>query len=120
MTNTPVDASSYSEDWSSYRKLVVDTLKRLDDRTMEIYQKFFDLMGRVTALETIDVDKEISRVEKKIESVETDVEELSDNLEDLKVELGEQKGFRQGATWIIGGIWAIASILLSVGLEKIF
>jgi hypothetical protein len=116
MTNSPPENAAYSEDWSSYRKLVVDTLKRLDDRTMEMYQRFFDLVGRVSALE--GNEKEIDRLEKAIECVDTKADGIKSDVGTLKVQVAEYKGFKNGAMWIIGGLWAIVAVVGSTFLKQ--
>lgn len=111
MVTRSTDLTPFTEDWNSYRKLVVDTLRRLDERTLEIYDKMADLSSRVTILEQIDNDKELKRLDDRI----TD---LDDNYSDFKTEISDKVSTVKGVIWTLGISWTaitvIAQIVISI------
>ena len=111
MATRSVDPTPFAEDWSSYRKLVVDTLRRLDERTIEIYDKMTDLSQRVTILEQNDNDKEIERLEDRLTK-------LDDEYKDFKSEVSDKMSTTKGVLWAFGVGWTaitvIAQIVISI------
>lgn len=115
MSNTPMQSSPYSEDWSSYRKLVVDTLKRLDERTMDTYQRVNDL-----AVGHAGHEKEIERIELNVDAVESRVDDVESEVDKLKTQYAENSGARAVYMWIIGIGCTIVGFVANVAVEKFF
>ncbi len=111
MANRPVDPTPFAEDWSSYRKLVVDTLRRLDERTQQIYDDMADLTNRVFILEKSGQDKDIEKLDDRVTKVH-------DDYLVFKAEVNNKLATSKGALWAIGVGWTaittIASIIISI------
>jgi hypothetical protein len=118
MSNT-TQSSPYSEDWSSYRKLVVDTLKRLDDRTLDIFQRLSDLTSRVNLIEHAGHDKEIARIEKLVDAVDQRVDDVETIMIELKTKLAGADGAKAVYMWLVGIGCSVVGFLASIAVEKL-
>jgi hypothetical protein len=91
------------ETWGAYRKLIVDTQKRLDDRTMEIYTTQSKHETRLSVIESIEI-------EDKIKDLTTDVEKLKGSKQ-------ETDGKKSIIVWLAGGIASIITAGLTLLAE---
>lgn len=115
MSNTPVQSSPYSEDWSSYRKLVVDTLKRLDDRTLDTFQRLSDLTSRVHVIEN---NSNIGRIESDVKAIDKRADDIEADINEIKTTLAEQAGSKKVFVWLVGIICSVIGFAASIGVEK--
>lgn len=119
MSNAPIQSSPYSEDWSSYRKLVVDTLKRLDDRTLDTFQRLSDLTSRVHLIENNNTfAKDLARIEADVKAVDGRVDDVEDQLLEVTKTLAEQAGSKKVFVWLVGILCSVIGFAASVGVEK--
>jgi hypothetical protein len=88
------------ETWGAYRKLIVDTLKRLDDRTMEIYTTQSKHETRLSVIESLDSENKLK--------------ELEEDVETLKGRQKETDGKKSVIVWLIGGIASIATSIITL------
>lgn len=113
-----MQSSPYSEDWSSYRKLVVDTLKRLDDRTLDTFQRLSDLTSRVHLIENNSVFKDLARQETEIKAVDSRADDIEDQIQEITKTLAEQAGSKKVFVWLVGILCSVVGFVASVGVEK--
>lgn len=99
--------TSEIDDWSVYRRLVVDTLKRLDERTAALHTQ-----------QQIDGNK-ISLIEnrlKDLEEVERNIKSLSSKIHDINNERSTEKSVRKIFLSLGAALWSVVTILISAGL----
>lgn len=117
----PLDQASSIEDWGSYRKLVIDTLRRLDERTLEFHESLSDLHTRVSLIEHNDHSKEIDRLDKEIIELRKDLFRFKTTVD---TERASDAGKKQALTVWGGALWAVVSLVaaavLSGWFQKIF
>jgi hypothetical protein len=100
----------FAEDWSSYRKLVIDTLRRLDERTLEFSESLNELHTRVSLLEHADDSAEIDRLDKEMIALRVDFFQFKTKIEaDASAIAGSKK---TNMIWW-GGIWTIVTLVVS-------
>ena len=95
--------TSDSETWGAYRKLVVETLRRLDERTLKMNDTQNKQESRIFVIEQKRYDDRLDDLDESVATIEK--------------KMSEQKG-RQGIIMIIaGGIWGIAVLLINAMLD---
>lgn len=99
--------TSEIDDWSVYRRLVVDTLKRLDERTAELHNQ-----------QTIDGNKIllIDNRLKDLDQVEKDIEALNTKVSNINTERSTEKSVRKVFLIMGAGLWSLVTIAISAGL----
>lgn len=113
-----MQSSPYSEDWSSYRKLVVDTLKRLDDRTLDTFQRLSDLTSRVHLIENNSHTRDLGRLENEINAVDGRVDDIDDQLLEITKTLAEQAGSKKVMIWLVGILCSVIGFAANLGVDK--
>ncbi len=123
MTNIQGQSSPYSEDWSSYRKLVVDTLKRLDDRTLDTFQRLSDLASRVQVIEHSGHGKELARLEAQLQNeinkMSTKMTDIDDEIEKINDTLSSAAGAQKVLLWVVGVGTGVIGFLANFLFEKL-
>lgn len=109
--------SAPAEDWNSYRKLIIDTLRRLDERTLALNESLQELHTRVTVLEKEDSKDELARLDKEIIALRVEVFQFKTKDEAKKEAAAGAK--RTHSQWI-NAIWAAAAVLFSAILNGYF
>ena len=105
------------EDWSSYRKLVIDTLRRLDERTLGFHESLNELHTRVTLLEKLDHADELERIDKELIQLRVDFFQYKTKAEaDAAAIAGAKQTNKSWVNWI----WAIGSIIMSAIISGYF
>ena len=104
-TNTSI------EDWNVYRKLVVDTLRRLDERTTELHNNFTEARSDIVLLKN------------RIAVMDT----IEDNLANIRADIGKinterntEKTLRKVFLIIGGGVWTVITIALSAAIRIVW
>lgn len=99
--------TSEIDDWSVYRRLVVDTLKRLDERTAELHQQ-----------QTLDGNKIllIDNRLKDLDQVEKDIEALNTKVNNINTERSTEKSVRKIFLSLGAALWSVVTIVISAGL----
>lgn len=104
-TGVPTD-----EDWHSYRKLVVDTLRRLDERTLEIYDDQKGIETRIQLIEKSNFAAEIKNVNVEIKNVRDAFEKFATNIE-------QKVSMIRGVMWTIAAIWTVVTVLAGIYVQ---
>jgi len=102
--------SSELDDWTVYRRLVVDTLKRLDERTAELHLRQSLDGNRILLIESRLAD---------LLAVEAQLISHSKSLSDITSERSTEKTIRRLMLIIGGGFWTIVTIALSVWVKAL-
>lgn len=98
------------DDWSVYRRLVVDTLKRLDERTAELHNRQTQDGNRILQIEGRLAD---------LKNVEDKLDKHSAELTNIKSERSTEKTIRRLLLVIGGGAWTIITVGISVWLKTV-
>lgn len=99
--------TSDTETWGAYRKLIVETIRRLDERTLEMHDVQNKQESRIFVIEQKNYDSRLK--------------ELEDKLEKITIAMGEDRGRRTIINVLIGGGWAIGLLLLNSVIDgKLF
>lgn len=113
-----MQSSPYSEDWSSYRKLVVDTLKRLDDRTLDTFQRLSDLTSRVHLIENNSTFRDLGRLGDDVKDVNARIDDIDDILTEINKTLAEQAGSKKVMIWLVGILCSVIGFAANLGVDK--
>ena len=109
------NSSSDSEEWIAYRKLVIDTLSKLDERSIELYGKMADLTARVNALENSGgSSKEIEYIEASVETLDSRVTAVETNVSSLNTTRAIGAARNDAILWIGGIIWTTITVGLAL------
>lgn len=110
MTSPHDNAQSSTEDWSTYRKLVIDTLRRLDARTLEFHDSLSDIKTRIALIERGDPTDDIDRIDTLIDS-------LRDDLNKFKTEIvtkqAADNGSRRAFLFIGAGLLTLLNLIVT-------
>ena len=105
--------NSITEGWGSYRKLIIDTLRRLDEGTHELAETQNEHDMRILTLENKKTDEHFIKVEADIKS-------------NNEILLGVKKALDSASTQIkllisIGGLaWTIVVAIFAAWMGHIF
>lgn len=95
-----------NETWGAYRKLIIETLRRLDERTLE-------LNDGQNAHETRIVLLENKKPEEKIDDLKKSVETLKTTVDGINTQLNVDKGKRTMLNVLLNLGWGIVVIFIS-------
>lgn len=107
----PINQSTEMDDWSVYRRLVVDTLQRLDERTAELHQHQSTDSNRILLIERRMPD---------LDDVENSITNINKAIDNIVSERSTEKTIRKILLVVGGGAWTIFTILLTVWGKTLF
>ncbi len=102
-----LNAIAEIDDWSVYRRLVVDTLKRLDERTAALHTQ-----QQIDGNKILLIDNRL----KDLEVLERAVEALSAKIHAINNERVTEKSVRKIFLSLGAALWSVVTILISAGL----
>src|ERR1700739_396575 len=89
-----------SDDWITYRRLVVETLQRLDERVLALHEKSHENANRIRVIESADFKRLIENVDNGLNDALRDTDnrfnDLQKEVEDIKVSFGSKFGVLKG------------------------
>jgi predicted RNase H-like nuclease (RuvC/YqgF family) len=107
-----------SEEWVSYRKLVIETLSKLDDRSLELFDRVSEVSGRVTNLEKA-INEFPNIIEQDVAELREARKENTKRIETLERESASRSGMQKVGTWIVRGLWAIVTVVVGGAITYI-
>lgn len=116
MSNSTV--TNNIEDWNVYRKLVVDSLKRLDEKTLELHQRLDQQSLKQHTLET--KASEIDKLHERTDELADRIYTVSQSVASINSERTTEKVVRRILFVVGGGIWSILLIGASAWINHIF
>lgn len=96
------------ESWVAYRKLIVESLKRLEERTTEIYNVQNKQETRLTILEDLDLKACLEDIKDSIRTLEN-----TNNTES-----GGKTASNKVLDWVVKALIAIGSAIVTVVVGK--
>lgn len=99
------------EDWNVYRKLVVDTLRRLDERTTELHNNFNEARSDIVLIKNRIAD---------MDAIESDISTIRKDISSINTERNTEKTLRKVFLIIGGGVWTVVTIGLSAAIRIVW
>lgn len=103
-----------SEEWVAYRKLVIETLSKLDERSLELYDRVADLAGRVTALEKnrSPAQQEISNLDDAVDELDTEMKDALKRIDALEDRGTNEEAIRKAIKLTVGIFWTVTTVVI--------
>lgn len=102
-----------SEEWISYRKLVIETLSKLDDRSLELYDRVADLAARVHVLESAkNSSRDIDLINESLDDLDGDLKSVTSRITVIETELTKKTTISAVFSWIGKSMWALLAVAI--------
>lgn len=101
--------------WNTYRRLVVDTLQRLDERTTELYDAYVAISTQM-----IRAEQTISGLEAKSLLNAEKLSALDSQIKTIQTERVAEKSRGKVLLYIGGAVWTLITIGLTAAIRVTF
>ena len=110
----PDENYSTTEGWDSYRKLIIETMKRLDDKLSDIEEEIKTNRDQINSLINKNTDTRFDKVDQLINhDIPDKIQKINDALADIKTSISNDNLRRRIFTIVGSGVWGL--IILIVG-----
>ena len=109
----PNSSNDTNEDWGAYRKLIVETLRRLSDSIDDLKDELESQKTRIQALENKTTDAHLDKIEKL-------VGENTKRISTIETEDSNNKLRRQIMTTGANALWGIIVIIIATYINVNF